>query len=185
MKTFGPTLIGVAVLALAAATVSAQSDTNAPSPKTFFQSAEGYLTSFNTNYTWSGVRLEFAVGADYQNGVQWANDLEIAWDVSTNNGVQLGCRMRNAGIAGVVQSDEAKIGYNLVSFYDTRVEGGLYAGYDNQYSCAIIEPEIDLRKKLTPNTFAGIYLSEPIRLKRSGVPNPWEPNVGLETGFTF
>jgi hypothetical protein len=149
----------------------------------FFQSAQGYLTSFDTNYTWVSNRLEFAVGADYQNQIQWANDLELQYDIHGGN-FGLGARMRNAGIAGVVEGEEAGVEYAMVSHDDTRVEAKLYGGYDEQYDRPLIEPELDLRKKLTENTFAGIYVSEPVLIQKN-LHNALTPNIGIETGFTF
>lgn len=193
-KLFIGAIFAASLLATATATAIAQTDTNAPiasetPPANFFQSAEGYLTTFNTNYTWQGVSFEIAVGADYQSGLQWANDIDVQYDLPSTNSilgnVGLGYRMRNAGIAGVIQMNEAKVSFFLKTYFDTRVEFSLYGGYDDQYNCGIFEPQIDIRKKLTENTFAGIYLSVPIRTKSAGVPNKHTPNLGVETGFTF
>jgi hypothetical protein len=173
-----------ATLALSASLAIAQAQTNSiPTPQTFFQTAEGYLTSFNQDYTWESNRLEIAVGADYQSGLQWANDLEAQYDVNGGNFI-LGARMRNAGIGGIVEMGEAKVGYSIATYFDTRVEASLYGGYDNQYNCAVVEPELDLRKKLTENTFAGIYISEPIFIQKQ-TDHEFVPNIGIETGFTF
>lgn len=184
-------IIGVALLALATENLKAQSVTNAPpvSPGTFFQSAEGYFTAFNTNYTWSGVKLEVSIGADYQNGMQWGNSLQFQYDLNTSNaldGIDLGYRMRNEGMFGSVIANEGGIGYNLISYADTRVEFFVWAGYDNQYNCALVEPEIDLLKKITPNTFAALGLSLPYFVgSRAEQPNKWVPDVQVKTGFTF
>ena len=171
-----------ALTGLGALPAMAQTNANAAA-QNFFQSAQGYLTSFNTNYAWASNQLEFAVGADYQNQIQWANDLELQYDVKGGN-FGIGARMRNAGIAGVVESEEAGLECSLVSHYDTRVEAKLYGGYDQQYDRPLIEPELDLRKKLTANTFAGIYVSEPVLIQKN-IKNALTPNIGIETGFTF
>jgi hypothetical protein len=183
MKFIKFCFIGVAALVLATVSLRAQTDTNAPSPATFFQTAEGYLTSFNPAYSWESNRLEIEVGADYQSGMQWANDIEGQYDVNGGN-VIVGARLRNAGIGGVVEMAQAKLGYAIATYEDTRVEASLYAGYDNQYNCAVVEPELDLRKKLTENTFAGVYISEPILVQKH-ISGEFVPNIGIETGFTF
>lgn len=171
----------VVLCLFAVLTVKAQ--TNAPpTPETFFQSAGAYLTSNNTNFTWAGNKLEFGVGADYQNQIQWANDLAVGYDFSDS--WQIEGRMRNAGIASTVESTGAGVFYSLVNVYAIKVSAGLEAAYDLQYKCADVEPMLRIRKKLTPNTFAGLYISEPILIQKQA-PNNWTPNIGIETGFTF
>src|SRR5580692_2219540 len=97
-------------------TASAQSPTTNAlpvSPQNFFQTAAYYFTSANTNYTWTGNTLEVAAGADYMSSVNWANYLDAQYDIGR---FDIAAKMRNAGIAGTVDSAEAGIGYTLISY---------------------------------------------------------------------
>jgi hypothetical protein len=149
-------------------------------PQNFFQTAAGYFTSANTNYTWTGNTLEVAAGADYMSSVNWANYLDAQYDLGR---FALEAKMRNAGIAGTVDSAEAGIGYTLVSYYSVKLEAGIDGGYDLERNAALIEPKLTLRDKLTPNTFLGLSLSLPIWT--GGRPMNNVPDIGIETGFTY
>src|SRR5580658_503270 len=118
-------LVGLALLGgmgALPATVKAQSSpTNSvpASPQNFFQTAANYFTSANTNYTWTGNTLEVAGGADYMSSVTWANYLDAQYDIGR---FDISAKMRNAGIAGTVDSAEAGIGYTLISYYSIKLE---------------------------------------------------------------
>lgn len=181
-----------AIMAALSFNVHAQSTNNTPptpppvpaSPEAFYAEAFGWFTSFNPSNTWTGDTFELAVGGDYENGVQWANFIEPQYDVNGGNFV-IGDEMRNAGIGGVVESDEAEIGYAIESMFDLRVEAKLLGGYSLEYRAGMIEPKLDIRKKLTTQTFLGLYISEPIYVgKNFGSSSQWIPNFGAETGFT-
>jgi len=173
-------LFALSVLFITCSSSLAQTVTNA-NPFQFFVTAETWLTSANTNLTWAGTEMELAVGADYQNSLQWANTLDAQYDVKGGD-FGLGARIRNAGVAGVVEQYQGKVEYSFLNYYDLRGEGCLYFGYDHQYKTGVVEPQINLRKLMTAATFAGIYIGEPIRFRQHGVPNPWVPNIGVETG---
>lgn len=181
-------LIIVSILAMVAfASVPVGAQTNSPAPQNFFQTAENYFTSANTNYTWAGNTLEIPAGADYMSSVNWANYLDAQYDFSSSsslaNHFAIEAKMRNAGIAGTVDSVQVGIQYTLVSFYSVKLEAGLDGGYDLDRNSALIEPKFTLRDKLTPNTFAGIVLSLPIWTGGHPVNNV--PDIGLEAGFTY
>lgn len=159
-------------------------------PQNFFQTAEAYLTSANTNYTWAGNTLEIAAGADYMSSVNWANYLDAQYDFNSSsssstfwNRLALEAKIRNAGIAGTVDSAEAGIQCTLISYYSVKLQAGVDGGYDLERRTAIVEPKLTLRDKLTPNTFAGVCLSLPIWT--GGKPLNNVPDVGLEAGFTY
>ena len=178
---------------------AARCQTNSPTqsqaampPQNFFQSAEDYFTGANTNYTWAGNTLEIAAGADYMSSVNWANYLDAQYDFSgTGSGtgvlpvsrLALEAKIRNAGIAGTVDSAEAGVQCTLISYYSVKLQAGVDGGYDLERSSAIVEPKLTLRDKLTPNTFAGVCLSLPIWT--GGKPLNNVPDVGLEAGFTY
>ena len=194
---FNKWCIGVAVIALATVSLTAtaqtstQMSTNPPTVtvQSFPQQAIGYLSSVNTNLNWFGDDFILGVGADYENGEQWGNNIDAEYvfaESGTPNSFGVGARMRNAGIAGTVVMQEAKVDYSIC-YYDLRVSLALYAGYDNQFSCPVVEPELSIRKKMTANTFLGIYMSEPCLIGRSApqASQQWVPNVGIETGCTL
>lgn len=157
----------------------AQTNSAAP-PQNFFQSVQQYFTSANTNYTWTGNTLECAVGADYMSSVNWANYLDAQYDVG-KFGIE--AKIRNAGIAGTVDSVQAGIEYTLIQYYSVKVEAGVIGGYDLERNSAIIEPKLTVRSKLTPNTFAGVVLSLPIWPTGKTINNV--PDIGVEAGFTY
>lgn len=171
-------IIGILCL-FAGSNAMCQTNTAAP-PQNFFQSVQEYFTSANTNYTWTGNTFEFAVGADYMSSVNWANYLDVQYDAG-NFGIE--AKMRNAGIAGTVDSVQAGIEYTLIQYYSVKMEAGVIGGYDLERNSAIIEPKLTVRSKLTPNTFAGVVLSLPIWT--SGKPINNVPDIGVEAGFTY
>lgn len=154
--------------------------TNAPPEQNFFQSVGNYFTSANTNYTWASNTLEVAVGADYMSSVNWANYVAAQFDMGR---FDIGAKVRNAGIAGTVDSAQASIGYSLIEFCSVKLEAGIDGGYDLDRGAAIFEPRLTLRDKLTPNTFLGLSLSLPIWV--NGKPMNSVPDIGIETGFTY
>jgi hypothetical protein len=170
-------LLGLALLLGAGA--SAQTNTLVP-PQNFFQTAAGYFTSANTNYTWAGNTLEVATGADYMSSVNWANYLDAQYDIGR---FAIEAKMRNAGIAGTVDSAEAGIGNTLITYYSVKLQAGMDGGYDLDRNTALIEPKLTLRDKLTPNTFLGLSLSLPIWA--NGHAMNTVPDIGIETGFTY
>jgi hypothetical protein len=168
---------------------NAQTSSLTPS-QNFFQTAEQYFTSANTNYTWTGNTLEIAAGADYMSSVNWANYLDAQYDFNSAsssssflNRLAIEAKMRNAGIAGTVVSAEAGLQCTLISYYSIKLQAGVEGGYDLERNSAIIEPKLTLRDKLTPNTFAGVCLSLPVWVKGRPVNNV--PDIGLEAGFTY
>lgn len=156
-----------------------QTNTAVP-PQNFFQSVQQYFTSANTNFTWTNNTLECAIGADYMSSVNWANYLDAQYDVG-KFGIE--AKMRNAGIAGAVDSLQAGIEYTLIQYYSVKLEAGVIGGYDLERNSPIIEPKLTVRSKLTPNTFAGVVLSLPIWT--TGRPMNNVPDIGVEAGFTY
>lgn len=170
--------------------VRAQTSTNFATPEqNFFQTAEQYLTSANTNYTWTNVTCEASVGADYLSSVQWANNLNLQYDLSRTgaspviNNFSVDGDMRNAGIAGTVESLEGGLHYTFVEYYSLKLQGGTHVGYDFFRNCVVIEPDFGINAKLTPNTYAGLRLSLPVWFR--GKPLNNIPDIRLQTGITF
>ena len=157
----------------------AQTNSEVP-PQNFFQSVQQYFTSANTNYTWTGNTLEVAAGADYMSSVNWANYLDVQYDLGK---FAIEAKIRNAGIAGTVDSVQGGIQYALIQYYSVKLQGGIDGGYDLERNSILIEPKLTIRSKLTPNTFAGVVLSLPIWMNGKAINNV--PDIGLEAGFTY
>ena len=171
---------GIGILPVTAGAQTSITNSLPVSPQNFFQTAANYFTSASTNYTWTGNTLEVAAGADYMSSVNWANYLDAQYDLGR---FALEAKMRNAGIAGTVDSTEAGIGYTLISYYSVKLEAGVDGGYDLNRNAALIEPKLTLRDKLTANTFLGLSISLPIWA--NGQPMNSVPDIGIETGFTY
>jgi hypothetical protein len=152
---------------------------NAQSNDTFFASAFNYFTSFNTNYTWSGVSLEMATGVKQVNGVSTANTIDAQYDLGNFN---VGVAGQLYGVGAPFNVIEGQVGYAIVSHYDAKLDADLRAGYDNISGAAIVEPTLMLKKKLTPNTFASIGVSVPWESKGKFVS---QPTYYVEAGFTY
>lgn len=189
----------VLVLVLGGRASRCQTNSSTPTqvavpPQNFFQSAEQYFASANTNYTWAGNTYEISAGADYMSSVNWANYLEGQFDLNSamaptssawtfEDRLAIEAKIRNAGIAGTVVSIEAGPELTFISYYSVKLEGGVDGGYDLDRKSPLIEPKLILRDKLTPNTFAGVCLSLPVWTGGKSINNV--PDIGLEAGFTY
>jgi hypothetical protein len=173
-------LIGIAVLGLAmvAAPIAQAQSTN--NVGTFFVSAEQYFTAFNTNYTFEGVTFEASTGYKQQIGVNAASYMTMQYDIGR---VNLGTSFLFSGVGSAVNEVEAQIGYAIVQHYDLEVDVNFLGGYSAWSSSGVIEPEIDLKKKLTPNTFAEIGMSMPQFLNQKEFNS--SPTFKFGAGFTF
>jgi len=171
--------ISISAFCFSAFCCRAQTNSETP-PQNFFRSVQQYFTSANTNYTWTGNTLEVAAGADYMSSVNWANYLDVQYDLGK---FALEAKIRNAGIAGTVDSVQGGIQYVLIQHYSVKLQAGIDGGYDLERNSILIEPKLTLRSKLTPNTFAGVVLSLPIWMNGKAVNNA--PDIGLEAGFTY
>lgn len=160
-------------------------DTNTPAglqpPGNFFQSLTGYLTQQNTNFTFTGSSFCLSVGADYLAGQNWANYVSLDYNVSGR--WEAGAKIRNLGIAGVISSMQAGVGYELYKQNDTLLLPSLYVGYDRLESKPMLEPTLTLRKKGTANTYFELGISVPFYPGNSS--QKWTPNIFVGTGVTF
>ena len=174
--------IGIAVLVTGLAMMavcSAEGQTNTPTLPNFFTSAEQYLTSFNTNYTFTGVTFEMATGYKQVTGVGAASVIDAQYDI---NRFHIVTAFQFSGVGSVVNAEEAGIGYDIVEYYDTVLEVNILAGYDSNVRGAEIEPKVDIKKKLTANTFAETGISLPVYFNQRFNNTP---SFYLEAGFTF
>jgi hypothetical protein len=169
--------IGIALLAMMAV-CSAKAQTN--NPATFFNSVESYLTSFNTNYTFNGVTFEAATGYKQLTGIGAVSVLDVQYDIKRFHVLATG---DFTGIGSAFNSLEGGIGYDLINHYDTTLEANIYGGYDFNVNSAMVEPKIDIKKKMTPNTFTeiGISIPEWMNQRKANA----TPCYFIEGGFTF
>ena len=153
-------------------------------PQSFFGSVGGYFTSSNTNLPFKGT-AEIALGMAYQSGVNIASDFDARYKfaLTTNSGVLLESVTRNAGVDGVIVSEQAGIGfyYIPVSTPDLELSAGLLGGYRFDVSQGAITAYLDARKSLTENAFAGVRIA----YEYDGSASPGSPVLTAYTGFTF
>ena len=164
--------------------------TNAPAGSFFF-SAGQYFSSSNTNLPFRGT-MEISMGMAYQAGVNIAADFGIRYKFGSSvSGTNAGSGFfaesvtRNAGVGGIIVSEQVGGGYYYVpeSTPDIEMSGGILGGYrfDTESGAATIYA--DIRKSLTPNTFAGMRLA--YEWDAQHVSAQAAPVISAETGFTF
>ena len=88
--------------------------------QSFFGSVGGYFTSSNPNLPFKGT-AEIALGMAYQSGVNIASDFDARahkFALTPNSGVLLESVTRNAGMDGVIVSEQTGIGLLLHSGFD-------------------------------------------------------------------
>lgn len=173
---FNKWTLGLAAL-LVGITAQAQNiNTNAPAgvgngvAGTFVNSAYYYFTSFNTNFNFDGVKLEMSSGYKQVNGANAANELYAQYDFGASSQFDVMANFQFSGLGSAVNAAEAGFGYALISHYDTKIQLDLLGGWDStkgytvngvNQGAGVIEPRIELKKKLTPNTFASTAISLP------------------------
>ncbi len=170
---------------LATAVQGQTSTTNAPgnvpsAPESFFGTVQTYFTTFNTNSTtFQTEKAEIWTGVDSGNDV-----LAALFGVTVPIGSHFAVEgvMENADVAGTVLSMAGGAGYRAV-LYDTELVAGLDVGYRLDQSEGFVEPFVDVRKALTPNTFAGVRLY--YQQEFSGDTKAHAPGVFAITGFKF
>jgi hypothetical protein len=148
-------------------------------PANFFGTVQSYLTSVDTNFDWTSNRLEIAAGADYLDGLQWADYVSGQYDFGRWD---LESKIRNIGIAGAVESVEGGGGYTLIQDYSLKLQGSLLVGYDFNRSAALIEPQAVIKKKSTRNTYLELGVGMPLWLQKSFNDRP---NLFIGAGFTY
>ncbi len=165
---------------IASAALAVQAQTNGPiTVQSFATSFEQYMTSFNTNYTFTNVTIEVATGYKQVTGVGAASTLDAQYDFGNLNA---GLGLQFSGVGSPINAAEAQFGYAIVNHYDTKVDVDLRAGYDWTRRAGVIEPTIFLEKKMTPNTFTRLGASLPIYT--SGQQST-TPTFYVEAGFTY
>lgn len=152
---------------------------SAINPANFFGTVQSYLTSVDTNFDWSSNRLEIAAGADYLDGLEWANYISGQYDLGRWD---LESKIRNVGVAGSIESVEGGGGYTFIQDYSLKLQGSLLVGYDFDRSAALIEPQAVIKKKVTRNTYLELGIGVPLWLQK---PLNDRPNIFIGAGFTY
>jgi hypothetical protein len=162
------------IISLSALAVQAQ--TNIPS---FFQTAQGYLTSFNPSYTWTNVTVEASTGLKQITGSGATDVAQVQYDIGRwNAGAVIGFE----GVGSTIGTVQAQGGFAVVEYLDTKVDLDVQGGYSWYRHAYMAEPELSISKKLTANTFARIGVSIPLYSK--GAQNR-TPSFEVSAGFTF
>lgn len=154
------------------------SPSNIISGGSFLESAKTYFSEFDTNSTtFVGKKFDLWTGADYASGVNVTSSLGIEYNVYGSFSIE--SVTRNAGIAGIIASEQLGGGYNLV-FYDSKFTAYVSGGYDFAGSKPYAAVGLRAKKALTRNTFAGIGLEQRISGSHQAA-----PIVGIFAGFTL
>lgn len=151
---------------------------------TFFDSVIGYFSSINTNFdsTFASSKCEITLGSAYANNVNTASTLNFEYKLGGAFVLDAGCD--NAGIAGTLLSAQAGIGvYRVV--HDIELSAFVDGGYDFSINHPFVEPRVEVKKALTPNTFAGVSLGSRFFIQKPTSGNAITPTLALFVGFVF
>jgi hypothetical protein len=154
--------------------------TNTPSVVAPFQTVEQWFTSFSSN-TWSGTHGYIETGAAYQNQVQFADSLELGFNVlstGTNSGLTLSDNLLTASIAGTIVSDSLDVAWRF-DVKDVQIQFGAGPGFDKPNDRLFADIMGELQKKMSANTHAYLRLDLPYEGKKSGL----EVIIGLGGEF--
>jgi hypothetical protein len=161
---------------------SAKAQTNTP-PTSFFGSVGSYLTSSDTNLP-AASSIEVSLGAAYQGGVNVSSDIDLRWKIggATNtSGFYIESDTDNAGIAGIIVSEEIGGGY-FIDKNDIEISAGIRGGYRFDESNGAIGANVRFLKMMTVNTYSGMELA----VEFSGDNTAARvPRINLFTGFKF
>ena len=138
------------------------------------------MTSFNTNYTFTNNVFDVETGYKQVTGVNAASF--ATFDYYVTGDFEASATIQYSGVGSAINAGEVGIGYAIVNHYDTRLTLDLFGGYDNVRASGEIEPKIEIKKKLSVNTFASVGMSLPVFFKGgfNSQPTFW---AGL--GFTY
>lgn len=168
-------LAAMAALIITASAAQAQTNT-VPG---FFGSVQSYFTQFNTNYVWTGIMFDAETGYKQVTGVNAASFASINYHIGDS--VEAVGNIQYSGVGSAINSAELGIGY-AINHYDTRLTADLLGGYDNYQNSGVIEPKLEVKKKLTMNTYASVGISLPIYFSRQFNSNP---TFWTGVGFSF
>jgi hypothetical protein len=170
-------VLGLLSCLLLSFSVPLRAQTNADTtPGGFLSSVQNYFTTMDTNSTtFVNRNFDLWTGAEYVQGVNTASSLGLEYKISGSFSFE--SVTRNAGIAGIILSQQGGFGYSLTR-YDTKLTGYIDGGYDFNGKRPYAEVGARIKKAATKNTYFGIGIS-------TRYPGGRTPSVGLFTGFTF
>ena len=162
----------------------ARSQTNSVTPpQSFFGSVGNYLTSSDTNLPAMST-IEVSLGAAYQGGVNVSSDIDLRYKIggaTATSGFYIESDTDNAGIAGIIVSEEAGFGYFIVK-NDIEVSAGIRGGYRFDESNGVIGANVRVLKMMTVNTYSGLELAVEFSGNNTAAR---VPRVNVFTGFKF
>lgn len=180
MKNIKIAIIGAMALGLTAViNLKAQTNTLPTTVPSFFTSVQSYLTSFNTNYTWAGEVFDAETGYKQVTGVNAASFANVNFHIGDS--FEAVGTIQYSGVGSAINGGEIGIGYAM-NHYDTRLTIDLLGGYDNNRGTGEIEPKMEVKKKLSENTYASVGMSLPVFFE--GGFNK-QPTFWAGLGFTF
>lgn len=132
-------------------------------PAAFFANAGSYLSTVNTNLTWTNTPTDFWTGANYQSGVNTSAEIGGSYDVwrlSATAAIAPEAVIRTFGGSAQIISGQAGAGISLFH-YDLKITGYVDGGYNNPLDSGFVEFGARLKKKMTVSTYlgTGIYYS--------------------------
>jgi hypothetical protein len=150
----------------------------------FISTVLGYFTSFNTNLagTFTNKGMAWAGASSIVGGPSGEPSLvnELGASYAVFNAFDAELVLRNANVAGTVDSLQGGVAYGLV-MVDTRLAPYLDGGYDWNLKKMYAECGLRVQKALTTHTFAQVSYGVQV-LGTKGSP----PQVlGAAVGFTF
>lgn len=171
------------MLVLSAVVAQAQTNQVPTTPADFIANAKDYLTSFNTNLSWSSTKVDLWTAVNYQNGLQVSDELGASYDfsIATNLAIAPEVVVRNAGIGGTIVDAIGGIGISY-EHYDTKVT--LYADGGDSLSAStpLVEIGARIKKKMTVSTYTGLGISYQFWFKGKA---PTTPSITAFIGWTF
>ena len=176
-------LLLVSSLVLLGLGVKAQTN-NIPS---FFETAQGYFTSFNTNlltFQDGYDHVDITTGTENWNNAQLLAVFHVdahLFNVATNQSIRGVVTFYNDTTLGSLSKGDAGAAYSY-ALYDTKTTLSINGGYDWDGKAGYIRPDLKFEKSMTQHTFAGINLGLPIYFKGQG---KLTPNYGVDIGFNF
>ena len=151
----------LAIAARIAVSFSVRAQTN--TVPNFLQSLESYVTVLNTNFTFTNDTVDIETGYKQVTGANAASFATLDYYFAKSFEAQADIQF--SGVGSAVNAGEIGIGYAVFNKYDTRITADVLAGYDDIKASAEIEPKLELKKKLTTNTFASVGISLPVFFK--------------------
>lgn len=147
----------------------------------FIQQVATWASSFDTNKSWTPVKIQIEDGYKQATGSGASDYLRLQYNISGNFFVA--AEGDFLGVGSDFTAFHAGGGYTLINKYDFKLDAELMGGYDHDNGVEIT-PELKAYKMMTSTTYLTVGLGEPIQIKvRSS--RKWTPEVTVGAGFWF